>query len=156
MRLDRLSPSEIQRLVIACDVVKNGARIQPSRAREPWQHGADLPSSVTLCRLPSMGRREPRLTAQGLKLLGVFMESPNDEFSGAEIARRTALASGTLYPLLARLEESRWLLSRWERGDPVVLGRPRRRLYRITALGRKHASAAVAEIRASFGGLAWS
>jgi len=49
----------------------------------------------------------------------------------------TGLSSGTLYPILMRLDEAGWLESRWEKVDPARVGRPRRRLYRITALGRR-------------------
>jgi len=60
-----------------------------------------------------MDNREPRLTAQTLKVLGSLMVNPKQEMSGAEIAASTKLASGTLYPILMRLEEAKWLESRW-------------------------------------------
>ena len=47
-------------------------------------------------------------------------------------------AHGTLYKALGRMEKAGWLASEWE--DPDVAaeeGRPRRRLYEITAAGRK-------------------
>jgi len=46
-------------------------------------------------------------------------------------------AHGTLYKALGRMEKAGWLTSEWE--DPDVAadeGRPRRRLYEITAAGR--------------------
>ncbi|MFK4228055.1 PadR family transcriptional regulator [Streptomyces sp. NPDC019890] len=46
------------------------------------------------------------------------------------------MPSGTIYPILARLEQVGWVDSSWE--DPVVheqAGRPRRRFYRITQDG---------------------
>lgn len=89
---------------------------------------------------------EPRLSAQTLRVLAELMASPRDELSGADIARASKLASGTLYPILARLEQAHWLESHWERGDPHKLGRPRRRYYRITALGAKRAKAAGREL----------
>jgi PadR family transcriptional regulator, regulatory protein PadR len=82
-----------------------------------------------------MGRDEPQLTAQTLDVLGTF--ASHLQASGAEIGRMTKLKSGTLYPILFRLEKAGWLESNWEDGDPTVLGRPRRRLYRITGLGVK-------------------
>lgn len=42
---------------------------------------------------------------------------------------------GTLYPSLRRLEESGLIEGYWE--DPEVLGRPRRKYYRITTAGRE-------------------
>ncbi|TGQ32381.1 PadR family transcriptional regulator [Mesorhizobium sp. M00.F.Ca.ET.216.01.1.1] len=64
------------------------------------------------------------------------------ERSGAEIARETGVGSGTLYPLLMRFEKVNWLASQWEQGEPALLGRPRKRLYKLTALGQTRASAA--------------
>jgi len=65
--------------------------------------------------------------------------------SGAEIARSTGLASGTLYPILFRLERSGWLSSHWEEINPSDVGRPRRRLYRLTGLGESAARCAFRE-----------
>lgn len=101
-----------------------------------------------------MVRTEIRITAQVLKVLGVLM-SANQEISGAEIARSTGLASGTLYPILIRLERSRWIESKWENGDPRELGRPRRRLYRVTAFGVKSARSTFREIRSAIGRPVW-
>jgi PadR family transcriptional regulator, regulatory protein PadR len=99
---------------------------------------------------------QPRLSTQTLRVLGALMSSPQDELSGAQIGRTTELATGTLYPILLRLERAGWLESRWEDGDPRTLGRPRRRFYRVTALGAKNATAAVQQVQAAFGRLAWS
>jgi PadR family transcriptional regulator PadR len=52
---------------------------------------------------------------------------------GYDLARETGLASGTLYPLLARLCDQGLLEARWE--DDVPEGRPRRHLYRLTGDG---------------------
>ncbi len=103
-----------------------------------------------------MGKGELKITTQTLKVLGAIVSCPHDEFSGAEIARVTKLASGTLYPILLRLEQARWLVSRWEAGDPHVLGRPRRRLYRISASGARNAQASFREVESAIGGLAWN
>jgi PadR family transcriptional regulator PadR len=60
--------------------------------------------------------------------------------------RFTSLASGTLYPLVYALEEAGLLNSRWEAESPQSLGRPRRRLYKITALGEQVARAEGADL----------
>jgi PadR family transcriptional regulator PadR len=101
-----------------------------------------------------MGRQQPRLTAQTFKVLGVLMSRAQNETSGAEVARETKLASGTLYPILLRLEKAGWVESHWEIGDPRELGRPRRRFYQITGEGAKGAQLA---FRDTFpvGELAW-
>ena len=104
-----------------------------------------------------MGKDQPRITAQTLKVLAVFLSSgKNEELSGAEISRTAKLASGTLYPILFRLEEAGWLESHWELDDPRKLGRPRRRLYKVTGIGARNARAAFKEVTAMIGGFAWS
>jgi DNA-binding PadR family transcriptional regulator len=102
-----------------------------------------------------MSSPEPRLTAQTLKVLGILMSSGTEEVSGVEIARVTKLASGTLYPILFRLERSRWVTSHWESKDPSELGRPRKRLYKITGLGIRKAKLAFAEINSTVKEFAW-
>jgi len=95
-----------------------------------------------------MGKRDGdvRISLQTLRALEAFLENPSDELSGADVQKRSGLASGTLYPILLRLESAGWFVSRWETIDPVTAGRPRRRLYRLTPSGLARAS----EIFASF------
>jgi PadR family transcriptional regulator, regulatory protein PadR len=84
------------------------------------------------------------------------MSRGQSEASGADIARSTHLASGTLYPILLRLEQAGWAESHWEDGDPRKLGRPRRRLYRVTGIGASRARSALQEMKAfTLGALAW-
>ena len=87
-----------------------------------------------------------RISLQTLRALEAFLEIPSDELAGADVQKRSGLASGTLYPILLRLESAGWFVSRWETIDPVSAGRPRRRLYRLTPSGLARAS----EIFASF------
>ena len=49
------------------------------------------------------------------------------ELSGADLARETRYGSGTLYPVLARLEALGAVSSRW-----VDMDYSRRRLYRLS------------------------
>jgi PadR family transcriptional regulator PadR len=112
--------------------------VQSSRLTGEW----------TLCRLTSMGRdRHVRISLQSLKVLEAFLENPTDELSGSDVQKRCGVASGTLYPILLRLESAGWFVSRWEAVDPVSAGRPRRRLYRLTRSGLARAN----EVFASFG-----
>lgn len=90
--------------------------------------------------------REIRMSLQTLKVLEAFLENPADQLSGSEVHQRCGLASGTLYPILLRLEAAGWFVSRWESINPSIAGRPRRRLYRLTATGVRRAS----EVFASF------
>jgi DNA-binding PadR family transcriptional regulator len=64
---------------------------------------------------------------------------------GYDLARATGLASGTLYPILIRLEERGLLEARWEMGE----GRPRH-VYRLTPDGLAYARARVAGRTAGF------
>lgn len=91
--------------------------------------------------------RDVRMSLQTLRVLEAFLENPAEQLAGADLQKRTDVASGTLYPILLRLEGAGWLVSRWETIDPVAAGRPRRRLYRITPTGVARASA----VFASFG-----
>jgi len=75
-------------------------------------------------------------------VLHALLGSP--EVYGAEVAAATHLPSGTIHPILARLEGLAWVESRWEDVDPSQAGRPARRYYRLTAEGRSHARAALA------------
>lgn len=77
--------------------------------------------------------KAPQLTQQTLKVIAAAYYEPDS--SGSDICKATSLPSGTVYPILSRLEQAGWLKSQWERGDPSHLGRPRRRFYRLTAEG---------------------
>jgi PadR family transcriptional regulator PadR len=109
----------------------------------------------TLCRHSTMAG-EPRMTSQTLKVLSAIMSAGGRELSGAEISQEARLASGTLYPMLMRLEQCGWLESRWETEDPQALRRPRRRYYRITGVGKTRAQAAARELEPVVGRLAWA
>jgi PadR family transcriptional regulator, regulatory protein PadR len=77
-----------------------------------------------------------RLSYSGLRVLKACLDHRGKSLYGYELMQLTGLASGTLYPILMRFEEAGWLASSWEQSDPTQEGRPRRRLYRITAVGR--------------------
>jgi PadR family transcriptional regulator PadR len=127
-------------------------RVRSMQARRPdafANNRVGLLARATLCRLTTMGKqgREVRMSLQTLRVLEAFLESPSDQLSGADVQKRSHLASGTLYPILLRLESAGWFVSRWETIDPSSAGRPRRRLYRLTPSGLARASA----VFASFG-----
>jgi len=62
---------------------------------------------------------------------------------GFEIMEVSGLASGTVYPALRRLEREGMVSSTWEgRALAREAGRPRRRMYRLTAKGDAMAAAA--------------
>jgi len=68
---------------------------------------------------------------------------------GFEIMRAAHLASGTVYPLLRRLESAGLVASRWEDAERAhEEGRPPRRYYTATAEGRAALAAARERVRA--------
>src|ERR1017187_1503535 len=102
-----------------------------------------------------MPQNEPRITGPTLKVLKELIAHPADGLSGAEIAKATGLASGTLYPILFRLEKSGWLQSEWEVAEASELRRPRKRLYRMTAVGDTSGRATFRELLPDTRELAW-
>lgn len=103
-----------------------------------------------------MGSSEPRLSHQTLKVLRILIRRPRERLAGSDIAAETGLLSGTLYPILLRLEKAGWLESDWEEIEPVQAGRPRKRLYRPTGVGYRKAREALSELGVPKGALAWS
>src|SRR5215469_16103529 len=56
---------------------------------------------------------------------------------GFDIMEKTGLPSGTVYPILRRLEQADLIQSKWESGDAQELQRPPRRYYRLTRAGER-------------------
>jgi PadR family transcriptional regulator, regulatory protein PadR len=81
-----------------------------------------------------------RKTPALLAVLHVLLHVENPY--GLEIIERTGLPSGTVYPMLARLESEGWVTSHWEAGDPSARG-PRKRFYEITVNGADEAKLAL-------------
>jgi len=75
------------------------------------------------------------LTRQTMEILSILKDA-RGPVTGSVLAGGSGLASGTLYPILIRLEKTGWISSGWEDANAE---KPRRRAYRITALGVKHA-----------------
>ncbi|WP_369031564.1 MULTISPECIES: PadR family transcriptional regulator [Streptomyces] len=89
----------------------------------------------------------PRMTLQTQLVLRALLEDPAEQRYGLELCGVAGLPSGTIYPILARLEQVGWVDSVWE--DPAVhetAGRPRRRFYRITQDGAEQARDALARV----------
>jgi PadR family transcriptional regulator PadR len=77
---------------------------------------------------------------QVLKVLRLLLEHPHAAHYGLDLSRQAGLATGTIYPILTRLEQGGWVVSAWEDNDPSEVGRPRRRLYWITQDGAEKAA----------------
>lgn len=89
----------------------------------------------------------PRMTLQTQLVLRALLEDPARQRYGLELCELVGLPSGTVYPILARLEQVGWVDSTLE--DPAVhenAGRPRRRFYRITQDGAVQARETLARV----------
>jgi PadR family transcriptional regulator PadR len=84
------------------------------------------------------------MTIPTQRVLRALLAEPTRERYGVEIGAEAGLPSGTIHPILARLEGVRWIESRWESIDPREQGRPARRYYRLTASGVELARQALA------------
>lgn len=78
-----------------------------------------------------------RTSKQTLKLLAALSSKPTQWHYGYALSRETELMSGTLYPILMRLEQRGWLETQWEeqQASGERRGRPPRHMYRLTASG---------------------
>jgi PadR family transcriptional regulator, regulatory protein PadR len=98
-----------------------------------------------------------RMSGPTLKLLKLLLENPKAGVSGAEISKKTKLGSGTIYPLLQRLEIAKWIEGEWEDVEPSKAGRPKRRLYKLTRSGQAAASKELAQFQMlAIGAPAWT
>ncbi len=84
------------------------------------------------------------MTIPTQRVLEALLDDPQRERYGLDIGEAAGLRSGTVHPILARLEGYGWLVSRWEDIDASAEGRPARRYYTLTADGVQAARAALA------------
>lgn len=84
------------------------------------------------------------MTIPTQRVLRALLDDPERECYGLQIGDAAELPSGTVHPILARLERLGWVQSRWEDVDPHTEGRPARRFYRLTSLGVERARMALA------------
>jgi PadR family transcriptional regulator len=95
---------------------------------------------ISMYRVRLMSKRLRRTPAT----LAVLAELSNatGPIWGLQMVRDTGRPAGSVYPILARLEEAGWVESAWET-DQAHSG-PRRRYYTLTDDGRQHATAMLA------------
>ncbi len=98
-------------------------------------------------------RPGPRMTLPTQLVLKVLLAEPAQEMYGLEICQAAGLPSGTIHPILARLEGLGWLQSRWEDASPQEEGRPRRRYYFWSKDGAERARIALAQATTSVSAL---
>jgi PadR family transcriptional regulator PadR len=92
---------------------------------------------------------EPRMTLQTLRVLKLLRDAPPEGCYGLEISKGAGLPTGSIYPILARLEQAGWLISAWEDIDEAAEGRRRRRYYRLTTAGAERAKAVLEDAQRS-------
>jgi PadR family transcriptional regulator, regulatory protein PadR len=73
------------------------------------------------------------LTVPTKRVLAVLLAEPTVGWYGYLLMRSARVSSGTLYPMLLRLEAQGLIVSSWESDRPS--GRPTRRYYRLTEEG---------------------
>lgn len=77
--------------------------------------------------------RTRTLSPHARMVLAVLLDAGPQWSHGYELSRRAEVKSGTLYPLLIRLEAQGYLEAEWQ--QPIEGGRPPRHAYRLTASG---------------------
>lgn len=70
-----------------------------------------------------------RITVPTVKVLRLLLNEPKTAVWGLEIVKKTGLLTGTVYPIMDRLETLGWVISEWEPDNDR--NGPRRRYYRI-------------------------
>jgi PadR family transcriptional regulator, regulatory protein PadR len=74
-----------------------------------------------------------RMTGPLERVLGAFLADPAAPRYGYDLMNAARLPSGTLYPLLARLERQKLVVSAWE--TPQQDGQRPRKYYQLTGEG---------------------
>lgn len=89
------------------------------------------------------------MTAGVARVVRIFLDDPDTAMYGFDLMQRTRFPSGTIYPILARLERAGWIAGEQETSDEAARqGRPPRRMYRLTADGAVASHLALAELSA--------
>jgi PadR family transcriptional regulator, regulatory protein PadR len=91
----------------------------------------------------------PKMTMQTQTVLRLLLEDPAKQWYGLKLGEASGLPTGTIHPILVRLEGVGWLESEWEQVDVHAQKRPRRRYYRLTRDGVVQARQAMARASAS-------
>ncbi|WP_326647270.1 MULTISPECIES: helix-turn-helix transcriptional regulator [unclassified Streptomyces] len=86
---------------------------------------------------------DAKMTPQRESVLRAFLEKPTEPRYGYELMKATKLASGTLYPLLTRLESEHMVTAEWE--TPNEERQRPRRYYKLTGEGVRTARLELAQ-----------
>ena len=80
------------------------------------------------------------------RVLRAFLEDPAAPRYGYDLMKAAGLPSGTLYPMLARLQDQKLVTSAWE--TPNAEGERPRRYYQLTGEGIRVARLELARVSA--------
>ena len=87
-----------------------------------------------------------RITEPTLDVLEELLRSDADESYGFKIAQAIGRPTGSVFPILARLERNGWAVSEWETRQSSERG-ARKRLYRLSPEGAARARVVLADRR---------
>lgn len=89
-----------------------------------------------------------RLTRNYARVAQAFMADPRGRHWGYDLSRTSGVRSGALYPMLRKFLEQGWVTDGWEDPDQAQAdGRPPRRFYELTDLGRAELASTAAAAR---------
>jgi PadR family transcriptional regulator, regulatory protein PadR len=97
-----------------------------------------------MCRLAAV-----KLTGPLERVLRVMVADPTAPHYGYDLMKAAKLPSGTLYPMLARLQQEGLVDAEWEAQREDAGGRPPRKYYRLTAAGLRVARIELAQAPSS-------
>lgn len=92
----------------------------------------------------------PRTTPATTDVLRALLDEPGPTW-GLRLVKSTGRPTGTVYPILERLQAAGWVISSWE--DDQERPGPRRRLYSLTTDGAAAARSVVASAAAQRAGV---
>jgi PadR family transcriptional regulator, regulatory protein PadR len=87
-----------------------------------------------------------KMTASLERVLRALLEDPAARRYGYDLMKAASLKSGTLYPMLARLEDQKMVTSAWQ--TPREEGQRPRKYYQLTAEGIGVARLELAQVSA--------
>ena len=93
-----------------------------------------------MCRLGAV-----KLTGPLERVLRVMISDPTAAHYGYDLMKAARLPSGTLYPMLARLQQEGLVDAEWEAQRQDAGGRPPRKYYRLTGEGLRVARLELAQ-----------
>jgi hypothetical protein len=95
-----------------------------------------------------------KITASLERVLRVFLTDISALHYGYDLMKAARLPSGTLYPMLARLQEQGLVASQWEPRPEDASGRPPRKYYQLTGEGVRVARLELAQATSAAPGAA--